>query len=479
MPDITQSTPPQSAPQAPLYAKRQKIHPKAVTGFYRRLKDFFLVFGLALYHLTPLLRWDRGQGQPDQAVLFDINGRRIFFFELEIWPQDIYILSGIMIVAAVGLFFLAALWGRAWCGFACFQTLWSDLFMKIEHLVEGDRASRLSLDRASYTFRKVFLRVIKHGLWAAISGFFALSFLWYFGDAFEVTRAVFRAEISGWALVTFLSLALMTYLMAGFAREQVCLYMCPYGRFQGVMFDEHSKVVTYEDWRGEDRGKIGKSRDFSNRGHCVDCQLCVQVCPSGVDIRKGNQMGCIGCGLCVDACNSIMEKFDLPKNLISYDSQVNIQHRARTKSFAKIKSQSWWRPRTLAYGAILIGTVSLTVFGFASREVTKITVLKDRSPFYVMMKSGQIQNAYTLRILNKSKEDKTYRLALEGDFRASLRIHGQDAPVIHVPKGDIITLRSFVRRSDETQGALPLTFKLVDLESLHITRTQSVFHAPS
>ncbi|MDV7338176.1 cytochrome c oxidase accessory protein CcoG [Terasakiella sp. A23] len=464
--------------KGPLYADRIKIHPRHIPGFYRSLKSTLMWLLLAFYHLSPWIRWDRDGDKPDQAILFDIGGKRIYLFDLEIWPQDIYMLTGIMIFAAVGLFFSAAMIGRAWCGFACFQTVWTDLFMKVESWVEGDRNARIRLDHAKPSFSKFMKRTVKHTLWLAISTFFALSFLWYFGDAASVTEELFTGQIDGWSLATFLTLLVMTYVMAGFAREQVCFYMCPYGRFQGVMFDQHSKVVTYEDWRGEDRGKPGKNRDFSDRGHCVDCSMCVQVCPTGIDIRDGQQMECIGCALCIDACNDVMAKFDLPKNLISYDSQHNIAARAANKT--PEKPSHLLRPRTMIYGFILLATVIVTSFALGNRELTELNVLKDRAPFFVTLSSGKIQNAYTLRVLNKSDTTRTYLLDVEAANFPDFSIVGHTGSQFSIESGKIKTLRVLIkgRMLPNYDGKLPIQIILRD-PGLHPMKVEeTIFNGP-
>ncbi|NVK19026.1 MAG: cytochrome c oxidase accessory protein CcoG [Methylocystaceae bacterium] len=454
----------------PLYASRTKIHPRRISGSFRKLKDVMLWGFLALYHLSPWLPWDRGANKPDQAILFDISGKRIYLFNLEIWPHDIYMLTGIMIIAAVGLFMSAALIGRAWCGFACFQTIWTDLFMKVEAFIEGDRNARIRLDHAK--------RGAKHAIWLMISAFFALSFLWYFGDAANQTRELFSGEIGGWSLVTFLTLMAMTYLMAGFAREQVCFYMCPYGRFQGVMFDEHSKVVTYESWRGESRGKPGKNRDFENRGHCVDCSLCVQVCPTGIDIRDGQQMECIGCALCIDACNDVMEKFGLPKNLISYDSAHNIALRSGAKKVGTLSK--FWRPRTFIYGFILLATLGVTSYALHTRDLLEVNIMKDRAPFYVTLSSGQIQNAYTLSILNKSNQTRHYSIDVNATNQPSFQLIGQDDNHIRLESGKVTSLRLLVRGEmpKDAYGTLPLEITLRDPRHHPIKVEETVFNGP-
>lgn len=459
-----------------LYAERKKIHPRAVKGKYRRLKDVMMWGFLALYHLTPLLPWERTGDKPDQVIRFDIPGERIYLFDLEIWPQDIYILSAIMIIAAIGLFMSATLVGRAWCGFTCFQTVWTDLFMKVEAWIEGDRNARIRLDKAQNSMKKTIKRIAKHATWLSISCFFALSFLWYFNDPLQITQDLLNAEISGWTLAVFATLMGMTYVMAGFAREQVCFYMCPYGRFQGVMFDDHSKVVTYQDWRGEGRGKPGKSRDFSDRGHCVDCSLCVQVCPTGIDIRDGQQMECIGCALCVDACDSVMDKFNLPRNLITYDSAYNIKQTSQGKP----TKTPLLRTRVLVYICLLLATIAAAVISFHLRAETTVSVLRDRAPFFVTLSSGEIQNAYTLRLINKSTQDKRFDLNVSGLAQPDVRIIGQDHNVARIKAGDITTLRVIVkaRLRPHQDNRTPIYFELVNKNTNDLSIAESLFIGP-
>lgn len=459
-----------------LYANREKIHPKAVQGFYRSLKNAMMWGFLLLYHFTPLLRWDREGSKPDQAILFDIPGERIYLFNLEIWPQDIYILSALMIIAAIGLFMSATLIGRAWCGFACFQTVWTDLFMKVEAWIEGDRNARIRLDKAPNSMDKTIKRIAKHTVWLAISCFFALSFLWYFNDPLTITKDLFQGNVTGWALATFATMVTMTYLMAGFAREQVCFYMCPYGRFQGVMFDDHSKVITYQDWRGEDRSKPGKNRDFSDRGHCVDCSLCVQACPTGIDIRDGQQMECIGCGLCIDACNTVMDKFDLPANLIAYDSAYNIQQTSKGKT----GQNPFLRPRVLIYVIILFTTIATAIVSVNMRAETTVSILRDRAPFFVRLSSGDIQNAYTVRLINKSTTDRRYMLDLSGLPNPELRVIGQDHNIIHLKGGQVETFRLIIksRLDKDSPSRLPIHLQLADAENHDLKIAETVFIGP-
>ncbi|NVJ91723.1 MAG: cytochrome c oxidase accessory protein CcoG [Methylocystaceae bacterium] len=469
---------PQSTDQAalqanPLYESRKKIHPKPVKGFYRSLKNSFMWIMMVVYHLTPWLPWDRGVGRPDQAILIDISGGRVYLFNLEIWPQDIYILTGLMILAAVGLFLSASLIGRAWCGFMCFQTVWTDLFMKVESWVEGDRNARIRLDAQPMGLSKFFKRVAKHSIWLLIAAFVALSFLWYFDDAAQVTKDFLHGDLSGWTLAVFGTILAMTYLMAGFAREQVCTYMCPYGRFQGVMFDQHSKVITYQDWRGEPRGKAAHNTDFSNRGACIDCSLCVQVCPTGVDIREGQQMDCIGCGLCIDACDNVMEKLNLPKKLICYDSAHAIQERSKGR---EVRSPLL-RIRVFFYMAVLLATFAAMVVSVNMRPETTVSVYRDRAPFYVTLTTGEVQNAYTVRIINKSKMEKTYRLVPTGAADFDSKIIGYPEGNILVESGKVASLRVIVK-AHISQTQQPLTFNVQSLEGKTITSIDTVFIGP-
>lgn len=464
----------------PLYESRQKIHPRVIKGAFRQIKTRLMWAFLVLYHFSPWLPWDRGAGKPDQAILFDISGKRIYLFDLEIWPQDIYILTGLMVLAAVGLFLSASLAGRAWCGFACFQTIWTDLFMKVEAWVEGDRNARIRLDNTPMGPEKFIKRASKHVIWLAIALFFAVSFLWYFDDPIVVTQNVFSLNLGMWEWATLGTLMGMTYIMAGFAREQVCFYMCPYGRFQGVMFDDHSKVVTYEAWRGESRGKPGKNRDFSDRGHCVDCSMCVQVCPTGIDIRDGQQMECIGCGLCIDACDDVMEKFGLPKNLISWDSAKNITAREQAQSVEAGREQRLIRPRTLIYSGILIVALLVTAFGVGNRDMVEVSILKDRAPFFVRLSDGSIQNAYTVRVLNKETTPKTFEVTFDGAMDPRAEFIGQTGLTIEVPASAVVTRRLIVKGHFDAdfKGKTPLSVTLKEADVDAVIVEETLFNGP-
>jgi cytochrome c oxidase accessory protein FixG len=400
---------------------------------------------------------------------------------IEIWPQEVYYLTGLLILGAIGLFLVTALAGRVWCGFTCPQTVWTDLFMWVERLIEGDRPARMALDRAPLTAAKALKKIAKHFAWLAIAFATGGAWIMYFADAPTLMREFFvgqsSAEVYGFtALFT-----ATTYVLAGFAREQVCIYMCPWPRFQGAMFDEHSLIVTYEDWRGEPRGGAKHGQSFENRGHCVDCGLCVQVCPTGVDIRKGQQMACIGCALCVDACNSIMPRFALPGSLITYDSIAN--QAARMKGTPP--RVRWVRPRTIAYAAILLVVGAAMAAGLASRTRAEVHVIADRAPLFVRLSDGDVRNGYTVKILNMERADKDFRLEIQGVPGAMLSVPGyaaEDAARAVLPvKGDSVgTFRVFVRaRPDRLAGrATAIDFAATDQSSGRVYHRANVFNGP-
>jgi cytochrome c oxidase accessory protein FixG len=464
-----------------LYAAHEKIHPRKVAGPFRRLKWAVLWLLLGLYYVGPWPRWDRGPGAPDQALLIDMPGRRGYFFGIEIWPQEVYYLAGLLILGAIGLFFVTALAGRVWCGFTCPQTVWTDLFLWIERAIEGDRNARLRLDSGPLTVKKALKKFVKHVAWLAIALATGGAWIMYFNDAPTVVRELFTGQASA-TVYGFTGLfTATTYVLAGWAREQVCIYMCPWPRFQAAMFDEHSLIVTYEEWRGEPRGGAKHGQSFAGRGHCVDCGLCWQVCPTGVDIRKGQQMACIGCALCVDACNGIMPRFGLPKNLIAYDSIANQAARAKGQATAI----RLLRPRTYIYLALLAVVAGVMVFALLTRERVDIHVQPDRSPLFVRLSDGGIRNAYTFKILNMARATKTYEVTLTGPKGATLTVAGvatEETAAARLPvRPDAVgTFRVFVKaRPEDLKGkSTDLTFVAKDTATGKTYRRETVFAGP-
>jgi cytochrome c oxidase accessory protein FixG len=472
---------PSKPTKEPLYASRVKIHPRKVDGVYRRLKWAVVWVLLGLYYIGPWLRWDRGPGAPNQALLVDLPGRRAYFFFIEIWPQEVYYLTGLLIIGAVGLFLVTAWFGRVWCGFTCPQTVWTDLFMWVERMIEGDRNARIRLDKAPFSVAKVGKRLAKHGAWLLISLATGGAWIMYFVDAPTLVGDFFTGQASATVYgFTFLFTA-TTYVLAGWAREQLCIYMCPWPRFQSAMFDEDSLVVTYEEWRGEPRGAAKHGQSFEGRGHCVNCGLCWQVCPTGVDIRKGQQMACIGCALCVDACNSVMSRFGLPPELITYDSISNQLARSRGEP-TRLRL---FRPRALAYIAMLAVVVAVMVFSLATRSRLEVNVLHDRSPLFVRLSDGSLRNGYTVKVLNMKREEKTYTLTTSGIDGATLSVIGyqtESVPMAELPvkPDDIGSFRVFVtapRKSVEDKST-DMSFVLTDIKTGAVVDHSTPFFGP-
>ncbi|MGB0718855.1 MAG: cytochrome c oxidase accessory protein CcoG [Bdellovibrionales bacterium] len=392
------------------FAKQERIYPKRVWGKYRKLKWAAMIITLGIYYLAPFLRWDRGPNAPDQAILIDLNGPRAYWFWIEIWPQEVYILTGILILAAIALFFVTSMFGRVWCGYFCPQTVWTDLFIWVERIIQGDRNARKRLREGKWTFEKLWKVALTHAIWLVIGWCTAGSFVLYFNDAPTLVNDFLHFDVPPTILAFVVGLTFSTYLMAGFAREQVCTYMCPYARFQSAMFDKDTLIIGYDTQRGEPRGKHKKGEDWDGRGHCVACTACVQVCPMGIDIRDGLQMECIACGLCVDACNEIMDKVNLPRGLIRYDTTNHMQ--AEVKGGAE--KFKFLRIRTIYYGAILAVVGGAMLYALIARAPMELHVMRDRNPVFVQLSSGEIRNGYTIRILNKTHDHQTYRLSVSG-----------------------------------------------------------------
>ena len=314
---------PEPDDEGPLYAARRKIYPQRVKGTYRTIKWIVLFVTLGVYYGLPFVRWDRGPGAPDQAVLIDFPNRRFYFFFIELWPQEIYYLTGLLILAAMTLFLMNAVVGRVWCGYLCPQTVWTDLFQTIERWVEGDRREHLQRDRQRWTIERLGRSGLKHFLWLMLAWWTGGAWVLYFADAPTLVKelATFEAPLLAYVWIGILTFT--TYTLAGHLREQVCLYMCPWPRIQAALTDEHALNVTYRYDRGEPRGSVKKSAALRAQGmpagDCVDCHQCVYVCPTGVDIRNGPNLGCIQCGLCIDACDAVMAKIDRPARLIAAD----------------------------------------------------------------------------------------------------------------------------------------------------------------
>ena len=393
----------------PLYAARQKVYPQRVTGTFRRVKWAVLFFTLGIYYLLPFVRWDRGLNAPGQAVLIDFPSRRFYFFFIEIWPQEFYYVTGLLILAAMALFLMNAVAGRLWCGYLCPQTVWTDLFQAIERWTEGDRREHLQRDRQPWNVNRLARAGTKHFLWLMVAWWTGGAWVLYFADAPTLVKdlATFQAPLIAYAFIGLLTFS--TYVLAGWMREQVCVYMCPWPRIQAALTDEYALNVTYRYDRGEPRASVKKAAVLHEQGlpagDCIDCLQCVHVCPTGVDIRGGPNLGCIQCGLCIDACDAVMEKIGRPARLIAFDTDINIKRRQHgEKPFYSIV-----RTRTVLYAAIIVIVGAVMAYALATRHNDAMNVLHDRNPLFVRLSDGSLRNAYTVRILNKSSGGQKLR----------------------------------------------------------------------
>ena len=448
----------------PYYVEKGNAKPRYLAGKFRSLKWEVMAVLLAWWHLAPFLRWDRGPGAPDQAVLVDMAGRRAYFFFIEIWPQEVYYLTGLLLIAAITLFLMSALAGRVWCGFMCWQTVYTDLFVAVERLVIGDRHARMELAKQPFSMGKLGRLVLVNGAWMVISAACGLGFVLWFGDAFQMLRDIFTGEAQASIYLFIGVIGGFCFLLGGYARERVCVYMCPYARIQAAMMDEHSLVVSYEAWRGEPRAHVKGHPSFEGRGHCVDCGMCVQACPTGIDIRNGNQLACIGCGLCVDACNSVMDRFGLPRGLVSYDSVYNLVARGRGQP----TRSHLIRPRTILYFAVLAIAGSVMLTTLLLRPDLKVDVLHGRAPLAVRASGQMSRNGYDYKILNMAARPRSFVLKVANLPEAQLQLVGVtgNSPQLNLTVGpdQVGSFKIFVAAPMNADGKnLPLRFELDEM----------------
>ncbi len=459
-----------------LYAAREPVFPRRVSGKFRTAKWAIMVVTLGIYYLSPWIRWDRGPNLPDQAILVDLAGRRFFFFWIEIWPHEFYFIAGLLIMAGLGLFLFTSAMGRVWCGYACPQTVWTDLFILTERWVEGDRNARVKLWKAKWDFRKVRLRFTKWLVWALIGLATGGAWVFYFTDAPTLAVDLVTLNAHPVAYTTMAVLTLTTVLFGGFAREQVCIYMCPWPRIQAAMMDEDTITIGYRDWRGEPRGK-GKTRD--GLGDCIDCNACVNVCPMGIDIRDGQQLACITCGLCIDACDDVMDKIGKPRGLIDYLALTD-ETREREGQPPKAVWKHVLRPRTILYTTLwsLVG-VALVVALFIRADID-ITVAPIRNPVFVTMSDGTIRNAYDVRLRNKHGEDRPFRISIKGDPAIRVELEGTPYESVDVPADETKLQRVYLmapRGSDPAAlDRTEIRFWVEDLASGERVYKDSVFN---
>jgi cytochrome c oxidase accessory protein FixG len=477
-----------------LYKSREPIYPRRVNGRFRRLKWIIMAVTLTIYYVTPWLRWDRGPYAPDQAVLVDLSGRRFFFFMIEIWPQEFFYVAGLLIMAGIGLFLVTSAVGRAWCGYACPQTVWTDLFIWVERLVIGDRNARIRLDNSPWTARKVFLKANVHAVWLVIAVATGGAWIFYFADAPTLLGEFIRGDAPPAAYITVALLTFTTYTLGGLMREQVCTYMCPWPRIQAAMMDEHSLTVTYNDWRGEPRTH-GLKRAAGPAGDCIDCKACVVVCPTGIDIRDGLQLPCITCGLCIDACDEVMTKIGKPTGLVSYTTLADYAANAARAATAGIDAAraaqvlpGWrevLRPRVFLYAGLWSALGVAMLVSVSIRDRLDLSVAQDRNPTFVQLSDGTIRNSYTVKIMNMKPEPRTFDFGLVGLSGAAMWSPDiVDEPArrfaVAVPPDEVRAFRVFVKAPRPAAGASParFAFRTFDMNGRESAETPAVFEAP-
>jgi len=399
---------------ASLYEKRKAVFPKAVDGRFRRFKWLVMILTLGVYYITPWLRWDRGPYAPNQAVLVDMAHRRFYMFGIEIWPHEFYFVAGMLIMAGIGLFVITSAVGRAWCGYSCPQTVWTDLFQHVDRLIDGDRNAQLRLESAPWGPEKIFKRTIKWTIYLVVSFWTGGAWIMYFADAPTLTRDFWAGDAAGVAYATVAVLTATTFLFGGFMREQVCVYMCPWPRIQTAMLDEKSLLVTYKDWRGEPRGSVKKAEKNPGAvGDCVDCNQCVNVCPTGYDIRGGPDIRCITCALCIDACDSVMAQIGRPRGLIDYATLEDCKIE-REGGHARPVTRALFHTRTLIYVGVWAAIGFGLLFALGTRKHIDLTVQKDRNPPYTLQPNGEVRNDYTIKLRNMEGRPRPMEVALVG-----------------------------------------------------------------
>lgn len=455
-----------------LYEKRQPVYPKAVDGKFRRLKWLIMAVTLTIYYVTPWLRWNRGPYAPDQAVLVDLAHRRFYMFGIEIWPHEFYYVAGLLIMAGVGLFLVTSAVGRAWCGYACPQTVWTDLFQHVERAIEGDRNAQLKLAKAPWSLSKMGKRLSKYAAFLAISLATGGAWIFYFADAPTLFRDFVSGNAAFVAYATVGVLTATTFILGGFMREQVCIYMCPWPRIQAAMMDEKSLAVTYKHWRGEPRARGTKKATLADLklGDCIDCHACVSVCPTGIDIRNGPQIGCITCALCIDACDKVMTQIGRPRGLIDYATEEDCKLEAAGAS-PKPALKSLLRPRTLIYFTIWASIGAAMLFALGERTRIDISAQQDRNPVYVRLSDGGIRNSFTVKLRNMETRPRRMEVAIAGLDGAVIwtdkgsRDEAAKSVTTDVPADALAKLRIFVMAPAEGEGRDTFAFTVRALDT--------------
>jgi cytochrome c oxidase accessory protein FixG len=452
-----------SALQSP-YAAHEKVYPREARGRFARLRVLTVIVLLGLFYGMPWVQWNGRQ-----AVLFDLPARKFFIFGLTLFPQDFYLLTWLLIIAALTLFFFTALGGRLWCGYACPQTVWTEVFIWMERLTEGNRSQQIKLDKAPWSADKVLRKASKQVLWISFAGFTGLTFVGFFSPIESLAARAAAVHLGAWELFWVVFYGFATYGNAGFLREQVCKYMCPYARFQSAMFDHDTLVISYDATRGEPRGARGRGTSPpAEQGDCIDCTLCVQVCPTGIDIRKGLQYDCIACAACIDACDSVMDKVGSPRGLVRYSTEAGLAGKASRVA----------RPRIVIYASILLLLVSGFAYAVAHRTPVDLDVLRDRNTLFRELDDGRIENVFSVRIINKDQRAHEFRLTA---LKLANAVVDSDSPTQLVGAEEVKTIVVRVRiPSEQEHGGRDFSIlaQALDQPSLRVASRARFFAAP-
>jgi len=469
----------ESSKPASLYEAREPVFPRKVKGKFRTLKWWLMGLMLGVYYILPWIRWDRGANLPDQAVLLDMANRRFFFFWIEIWPHEFYFIAGLLIMAGLGLFLFTSALGRVWCGYACPQTVWTDLYILVERWIEGDRNARIRLLKAKWNIRKIRLRFTKWIAWLLIGLATGGAWVFYFADAPTLAVDLVSGTAHFTAYMFVATLTATTFFFGGIAREQICIYACPWPRIQAAMMDEETLTVGYRDWRGEPRGK-GKRREGEEPlGDCIDCMACVNVCPTGIDIRDGQQLACITCALCIDACDDIMTKIGKPRGLVDYLAVSDFEREKAGEPPRKLWKHVF-RLRTLIYislwGAVGLGLLVALLI----RTDIGLSVSPVRNPTFITLSDGSVRNAYDVRLRNMKGDDVVFNLTVEGAEELVLGIEGLEDSAVTADADETTKIRLYLTSPREsalssTQSS-PVRIQIENVETGSTAFADTVFN---
>jgi cytochrome c oxidase accessory protein FixG len=456
------ATGPDGGLEQSLFEVRRKIYPRSVTGWFATWRWAMVWLTQVIFYGLPWVEWnDR------QSVLFDLAARKFYIFGLVFWPQDFIYLTALLVISALTLFLFTAIAGRLWCGFACPQTVYTEIFLWVERMVEGDRTARTRLDRGPLSPRKFGLKSAKHFIWIAIALWTGFTFVAYFTPIRTLSGLVATFSLGPWEIFWIMFYGLATYGNAGFMREQVCKYMCPYARFQSVMFDRDTLVITYDTERGEPKGSRSRKADYRSQGlgDCVDCEVCVQVCPTGIDIRDGLQYECIGCAACIDGCNQVMDKMGYPRGLIRYSTENALRsHHSGWRVIGRAL-----RPRTLAYLGVLCSVIALAGTALWLRVPLKVDVIRDRGTLVRDVEGGEIENVYRLVVSNADEEARKFRIAVSG--LPGLHVASDESIEVGAASNRTFPVRVRMPRDGAPDGSHPIRFRIesVDRDGVEVS----------